>query len=358
MTVCTELDLNTLAPWLDELEARIDPAVETALFADWQRFANGQWPHDTFCPRRPVGSAPAQAWPEHRINAALDDLGLMLLHQLAACSRTLVTGSGELLNVRANYGTGIMPSLWGVEPFRMDDIHNTLPTNRPLPGGKEAIRRIVAAGVPPIDRALVAKCLRFARAWREIAERWPAIGAHVHCYHPDLQGPLDVVELLWGSAVFIDSYDEPALMDAALDLVSDTYCAVIDAWWDCIPRRGDHAVHAGWLHRGHVLLRNDSAVNFSPIMYAEVVAPRDQRLLAHAGGGGIHFCGRGDHFIESMARLPGLAMIHMTQPHLNNMQMILDNTLARGIPLVDLDPEACRELQAGGHSLRGLVMHR
>ena len=73
-------------------------------------------------------------------------------------------------------------------------------------------------------------------------------------------------------------------------------------------------------------------MNLTPEMYEEFIRPYDAQLLRHFGGGTVHFCGRGEHFIDAMSRIPDLHGINMSQPHLNDMGKILSCTVDRGIP--------------------------
>ncbi len=58
----------------------------------------------------------------------------MALQQFKICSQTLAQGSGNILAVRCNYGTSIIPSLFGAKLFIMEAATNTLPTSH-LAGG-------------------------------------------------------------------------------------------------------------------------------------------------------------------------------------------------------------------------------
>ena len=71
-----------LRPYLDDLEARLDDAVETALGNDWSAFCAGQFRGDIFSPRRRATAAATLSWPSPRVNAALADYSLMALRQL------------------------------------------------------------------------------------------------------------------------------------------------------------------------------------------------------------------------------------------------------------------------------------
>ena len=62
--------------------------------------------------------------------------------------------------------------------------------------------------------------------------------------------------------------------------------------------------------------------------------PYDDRLLRKYGGGVIHFCGKGDHYIDKIDKLPMVYGINMSQPEYNDMEIIYRNTVDRGIPLL------------------------
>jgi hypothetical protein len=62
--------------------------------------------------------------------------------------------------------------------------------------------------------------------------------------------------------------------------------------------------------------------------------PYDKRLLDTFGGGAVHFCGRGDHYIPDLCSLEGVYGINMSQPECNDMETIYRATVDRGIPLL------------------------
>jgi hypothetical protein len=342
-------------PYLEDLERRIDPAVERELHEQWVRFADGRHRHGIFCPRRPASSPPGLRWPHVRVNETLDDSDRMALQQLGGCSQQLQQAGGLLLCVRCNYGTGILPSLFGAELFVMPDETDTLPTVRPVLDGADAARALLDRGLPDLRAGLGSRVFDMAERFLDLGRRFPNAGAHVHLYHPDLQGPMDVAELLWGSRLFLAVVDTPELVTELLELVTRTYVEFMRRWEELVPPEDGHSTHWGLLHRGHIMLRDDSAMNFSPALYEQLIRPYDQRLLDEFGGGAVHFCGRGDHYIEAMAVLRGLHGINMAQPELNDMDVVFRSTLDRGIPLLGLDRRAAEAALAAGRDLRGLV---
>ena len=346
---------DSIEPYLTDLDARLDPDTEDALLEQWARVTDGQFTGDVFSPRRQAAAPPGLDWPSVSVNQTLDDFDAMALQQLKACSDDLAAGSGALPAVRCNYGTGILPGIFGAEPFVMPDELNTLPTCRPLAGGAAAVEAALDAGVPDVRTGPGGTVLDMAEHFQAIGRRHANIGRYVHLYHPDIQGPLDVCEMLWGSSIFLALVDRADLVHAMLDLITETYIAVMNAWETLVPPANGRAVHWRMMHRGRIMIRDDSAMNISPEMVDEFARPYDQRLLDTFGGGGVHFCGRGDHYIASYGRLSGLGAIAMSQPELNDMETIYRNTVDRGIALLGLQREAAEAALSAGRDLHGLV---
>lgn len=343
-----------LAACLEDLEARICPEEEGRLLAEWREFAEGRRTEGIFAPRRRAPSPPGVPWPRILINAALEDFDAMALQQYGACSAQLAGAGGLVLNVRCNYGSSILPLLFGVEPFIMREDLDTLPTSRPL-NDVAAIKALVAKGVPDLRTGFGARVLEMGERFAAIGRQYPRIGRYVRIYHPDLQGPMDVCEVVWGSSLFYAFYDDPGLVKALLELVVETYIAFLRAWLKIVPFDPEGNTHWGFYHRGSIMLRDDSAMNLSPAQFEEFVRPYDQRLLEEFGGGGIHFCGRGDHYIASLGQMRRLHAVNLSQPELNDMERIFANTIDRGIPIIGLRRDAAEQALAAGRDLRGLV---
>ena len=334
---------------LEDIEARIDPEAEEDYIGQWRDFLYDRFDGDIFSPVRRKTSAPtADILRVENINDALESYDNMLRHQLAGVSDALGKARGNLV-VRANYGTGILSSLFGAEIFVMPRHTNTLPTTRAF-NDTELIRAKVEAGMPELTTGFGKNVFEFGELCAEVFAKYPKIQRYVSVYHPDLQGPLDICELLWGGEIFYAMYDEPELVHAMLRLVTDTYVAFMEKWHEIFPPSEEMNPHWGNLwHRGAIMLRNDSAMNLSPALYEEYAMPYDGELLAKYGGA-EHFCGRGDHYIEKLCSLPGLYAVQMSQPHLNDMEVIYKSTVDRGIKLLAFKKDVAERdiTRAGG----------
>jgi hypothetical protein len=344
----------TLRQCLDDLEARIDPQEEERLLKEWVDFTFDRFDGSLFSPSRGELRPPGIEWPQVSVNATLADYDAMALQQYGYCSLQIAEAGGHLLNVRSNYGTSIIPLLFGVEPFVMDESLDTLPTSRPF-NDMDAIKRILDAGVPDIHQGYGEQVLEMGRRYQAIAQQYAKIGHYVYIYHPDLQGPMDICEVVWGSTIFYALYDQPDLIKALLELVTETYIRFMNAWTEIVPFREGGNTHWGLFHQGNVMLRDDSAMNLSAAMFDEFIRPYDQRVLDEFGGGAIHFCGKGDHYVASLPEMRGVYAINMSQPEYNDMETIYAHTVDQGIKIVGLDYQAARKAVASGRDLHSRV---
>ena len=224
-----------LRPYLDDLEQRIDNAAEEALLTSWRDFLAGRFTGDIFSPRRSKQAPSALAWPKVPVNTALEDYDQMALQQFGGCSATLAAGNGSMLNIRCNYGSSILPSLFDAEIFLMDFEHDTLPTTKPIPGGLDGIKKMLDAGIPDLNRGFGERVFAMAQYFQELLAPYPKLRQHIAIYHPDLQGPMDVCEVLCGSDIFLYLVDKADLMHALLTLDTDTYAAFMHRWLSIVP---------------------------------------------------------------------------------------------------------------------------
>ena len=341
-----------LTTYLDDLESRIDNAVEEQLFEEAKIFAMGKWQGPYFQQKRKKYAPPKIQWPKVHINDAINDFPTMALHQLCEVSNQLASGNA-VLSVRCNYGTPILPSLFGVEIIESTREMNTLPGCKPL--GRESIEKMINLGIPHLKSGLGGKVLEMAKIFVDLFEDRPLLKKHIHIYHPDLQGPIDALEMIWGSEIFLDFFDEADLIHKALTLVSDTYIAFMNEVEKIVPPKTDGvSVHWGHVHKGRILTRVDSAMNLSPEMFDTFVLPYEKKIL-NTYGGGMHACGKVDHYIDRLDQIEGLSAFNMSQPHMNDMEKVYKNTVDKGIVIIGLNTETVEYSAKIGRDLKGKV---
>ncbi|MCX6985728.1 MAG: hypothetical protein NT118_13415, partial [Lentisphaerae bacterium] len=98
--------------YLDDLENRIDPAIEADLLAQWRRFLTEGDADQVFSPKRnPVARAKIE-YPAIMVNDAINDptFKSMLLGQMLGVNSLISSKAGAVPAIRANYGCNIIPS--------------------------------------------------------------------------------------------------------------------------------------------------------------------------------------------------------------------------------------------------------
>ena len=328
---------------LEDIERRIDPETEDDFLKQWEDFLYDRFEGETFSPNRKKRSAPNTELPAININDAVADYDLMLRSELVKISKALDTKLNSIV-LRANYGTGILSSLFGAEIFVMPREQDTLPTTKPF-NDTEKIREMIEKGIPELTGGFGKNVFEFGEMCAETFAKYPKINKYVKVYHPDLQGALDICELLWGGEMFYAMYDEPELVHSALSLVAETYTAFLNKWYEIFPSNSHMNPHWNVLwHKGQIVLRCDSAMNLSPDLYKEFAAPYDTLLLDRFNGGVMHFCGRGDHYIETLCNIPKLYGINLGQPLHNDMEKIFQNSVDKGIKVLGFNVKTLEKL--------------
>lgn len=344
----------SLADCLADLNARIDPEQEECHLAEWRTFVEGKCSEPFFVPTGRTPAPSAVDWPEFHINDAIQDPDATILSQLSGVSGTLAAGGGDGLQIRCNYGTAIMPSVLGCDVYIMPREANTLPTGVPLHEA-DKVRALVDAGPADPRNGLGAPTLDTASRMKDLFADYPNVAQYVNIYHPDVQGTIDIAEMVWGAELFYAFYEEVDLMRDLFDVITETYIAFMREWFKIVPADRTFSPHWGMFHCGPIMLRNDSLMNISSQMYVDFVRDHDQRVFDAFGGGAIHFCGRNDHFIEAMSEMSGLYAINLSQPEMNDMERMWANTVDKGIQVIGFPAEWAGKARDAGRDLRGQV---
>ena len=233
----------------------------------------------------------------YTMNEIHEDMEKMMFNELLGVLTHIETDGSGVPMIRANYGVGILPSLFGAN-CRI--VNGNMPWVDSV--GIDGVKKLVKKGIPDHRNGLGQKVFDTYAFYADVLSKYPKCKELIHLYQPDFQGPFDAAHLLWGADIYMDIYDEPELVHEFMDLISETY---IDSMKKLKPMLNDEidGFICQWQHLfpGHILLRNDSAVNLSPTMYEEFVKPYDEKVLKAFGGGSMHFCGRADQWVFKMA---------------------------------------------------------
>ena len=275
-------------------------------------------------------------YPLYPIGEALHDPSKMMVNQLLQGFTSLYhlvdLKTDTPFCLRANMGVTLIASMFGAQ---IELRGNDLPWVRPL-AGIDAIRALLDAPVPDLDQGLLPRTLEHYAFYREMLAGYPKCAAAFQLTLPDLQGPFDIAELLWGSDIFLALVDAPELVDAVLSKITDTLLAV----YRCLQThiREDIRPENQYQHatgvKGKLLIRSDtSVIMVSPPMYTDVILPHDVRLAQALGGVGLHFCGDGSRQIDTLIGMPGLQSLDFGQSFMMDVYAIYAKARKRQIAL-------------------------
>lgn len=228
------------------------------------------------------------------------DMEKMMFNELAGLS-TNVLNAVEIkdeypLQIRANYGIGVICSLFGLESVIKYD---NMPWITPL-DSIDDLRLIVDHGMPKLDAALGQKVRQCCEFYRETLARYENCSRWIHITQPDLQGPFDILHLMLGNELFYALYDESELVHDALKLISETYIAYhqyITPYTTGLIDEGRKCVVHYAIYGGKLVIKDDTAMaTLSGDVYNEFVVPYNtmvMRALSTSNGreGSVHFCG-------------------------------------------------------------------
>ena len=231
----------------------------------------------------------------------------------------------------ANFGTVLVASAFGAAVEQHGDDP---PWAVPFPT-RDACATALARGPVGLGDGWLPRVVERYRVYRELLAEFPPLPEVIKLVLPDLQGPLDTLEMLRGSELYADLIEEPALVASWLATVAEAQIAIARTLAPLLNDGPPGFAHQhGFAIAGGMLIRNDSAIMLAPRMYREQIAPHDERVLGALGGGGLHSCGRFMHQIDGFLSLPALRCLDFGQSHLNDLDEIYARARARRVALV------------------------
>jgi len=190
------------------------------------------------------------------------------------------------------------------------------------------------------QQSVTAKSLETMRFYREIFSDFPICAEAMQISMPDLQGPMDTADQLWGSEIFTAFYECPDLVEKLLDSIVETTIQIADIYRPlCCDRLDPNAnTQHAYVIPGRLLIRNDSSIMLSPEIYNWFVRPRDARLLKHFGGGSIHFCGNGQHLVPEMLEIEHIHGLDFGQSQMMDIEKLYDLCRCRKVAVTNIQP--------------------
>ena len=295
---------NNLKPYLEKLEEMIDLGhVQRTRHLQRRAFAFEPVEHIPTAISFPVSE---DEWPNYGFLEIFDDPAKMLLHELREVYIGAKLQDDQLYGIRANYGTGIIASMFGCETRTFED---SLPIG--LPVSHEQLDRILDRGIPDLNCGVMGRVLETAAYFREKLCPYPKLSQTVGSQMFDIQGPFDNASIIWGAEIYLAFFEAPEKFSKLIRLITETILAAAKKLREvdgC-----DLGEHGGqWNFLGGLCVRNDTSVNLSGDHYLEFVKQYDARLLEESGGW-VHFCGRAHQWWQHLLDIPNLKGINPYQ---------------------------------------------
>ena len=264
-----------------------------------------------------------------------DPVAMMQNHLLDRVVTGMLLGDDSPLAIRNNHGTIQTASFLGGRWEQRDDEF-------PWIWKFERREQIEAAAARPFDMnaGVFPQSIATLKFYHDKLAAFPRCRRAIQISLPDLQGPVDTAEQLWGSDIFYAFADSGDLLNRLMARVVDAQLLLAAEFRKLSVDRLDPFANTqhGCQTPGRLLIRNDTSIMLSRAMYEEFVRPHDARLLKEIGGGSIHFCGNGEHLVDSMLAIPHLRSLDFGQPEMMDIPPIFARCRERAIPCIRLSP--------------------
>jgi hypothetical protein len=280
--------------------------------------------------------APSGKFQPYLHSQTLEDPEKMLFNELVSTYGTSIVhrelvGDDLPCTLRANFGCGIVASLFGAH---IEQVEENPPWVHPH-GTPEQCWEAIERDPLDFTRGWAPRVKERYAFYREILAGRPELSAVIKLVLPDLQGPMDTLEMLRGSDVFLDFCTDPDRVRAALETLAAAqigFARHLALWLTDGPQGWSH--QHGFTIPGCILVRVDTAIMLSPQMYREQVKPHDERVLRELGGGGLHSCGKVDHLASEFLTLASGRCLDLGQPLLNDMDALYRLAREHRVPLL------------------------
>ena len=256
--------------------------------------------------------------------------------------------------VRANYGTGIIASLFGAKI----EQHNDDPPWVIGLHDEERFHAVLDCDPRDFSRGICPKVLQAYSFFRDVLSAYPTLEESIVLVLPDLQGPFDNAELLRGSDIFLDLLEEPEEMDRIMRHLAEAQVEFARRLSAFTTEPGEGYSHQhGVMLKGNILLRDDTAIMVSREMYEKQIAPHDNWVMEQLDGGAIHSCGKIDHISPAYLNLQNCRSLDLGQPLKNDLGNLYRKASELGKPLIraDVDEASLRSGEAAGQYPTGIV---
>ena len=225
-----------------------------------------------------------------------------LVAQIAMISDRAILDDDYVPSLYAGCRQGTIPTAFGAEEVRSADHTWVKPMIRDAAD--------VYALEPPNlrENGVAAEFLERIRFFRRATE------GRMPIQLPDMQGPLDLANNMWGTEpLLVAMRTHPEAVHHLLQIVTDAfieYVRLVDeaAQGDLVPI---HCMPVVWMPRERgVALSEDLLAVMSPALYRTFGVPYNEQIAAAFGGIIVHSCGSVEHNLGILAGTRGLTGVN------------------------------------------------
>ena len=340
----TQVDVDQLHDLLQLIEARIDPGHCDEVDRRYRRalsYEDVDRPPLVIQPGFAKRWTLPQPWDKFRrytYREGFEHPAAMMQNMLLdRVAPGLLIKDDSPLAIRNDHGTIQIASLLGGEWHFHEDNY---PWVGAL-GSTDAIKELIDQDNEiDLQGGVLPQSTETLRFYQEQLGQYPKCKQAIQISLPDLQGPIDTADILWGSEIFLALLTDPQLVSALMAKIVEAMMKVSNHYRRLTFDRLDPFANTqhGYVIPGRLLIRNDSAIMVSPKTYRQMILPQDAELLKRVGAGSIHFCGNGEHLIEPMLEIPDLRGIDLGQSELMDAKRIYEMCSQRKVPVTNIKP--------------------
>lgn len=270
-----------------------------------------------------LSEAEQQAYPAYNPKEIHFDVHKMLANGLRDALTSMKARREAVPSIRANMGCGIVASFFGIVADLFEDKLPWVTTHLP----KEQILDMTADDLKITPEfTLAMDHMRFLAKTLE--------GSGVRVFPVDIQGAFDTAHLVYGDDIFFQVYDDPEFVHHLMDLSCTATERAFDACLQLIPNSDQTIAHYNSYAipraKGGLKLSEDTSTLLSRAHIEEFVVPALRRLLQHAGGGYVHYCGRNEHLYNAVMAEPLCFGLNFGNPEKHDMDAVLKDCAASG----------------------------
>ncbi len=246
-------------------------------------------------------------YPNFNMKESFYDPEKMLYMQIKGVINYVSEFSDCVPSVRFNFGTGFIPSIFGLDSEIFEDKMPWLKKHL----SKEEIKKLKSNDFEKIEKLGL---MRETKKYYKIYKKYLKNGI-IKIYLPDTQGPFDIAHLLRGDDIFFDIYDDFEFFKYLLEISTYVYIKATEKLKKLIGENMTESYHSGtyYIGKGGIRICEDSTTLISQ-KHLETILTYTQKCLKSFGGGWIHFCGKAERLFELIVEIPEVSGINFGNP--------------------------------------------